>query len=91
MADIQFEDTQEIQVLQDKSQQLAHLFGMDRAILREVQSRLPTIGVISGAQDPLETNFMSSMVTEADIQMSRIDNLLKRLEGTIALVSKCPI
>ena len=85
MTDIQFKDTQEIQVLQDKCQQLAHLFGMDRTILRNVQSHFLSM-TVNNCQGRAEIDFMSGMVAEADIQMGRIENLLKRLDGTIALV-----
>jgi hypothetical protein len=88
MTNIQFEDTQEIQVLQDKCQQLAHLFGMDRTILQDMQNRLLTTTRTDDRQGRAEADFMSDMVAEANIQMSRINNLLKRLDGTIALV--CP-
>ena len=86
MTDIQFEDTQEIQVLQDKCQQLAHLFGMDRTILRDMQTRLLTTTPIDERRGRAEADFMSAMVAEANTQMSRVNNLLKRLDGTIALV-----
>lgn len=86
MTDIQFEDTQEIQVLQDKCQQLAHLFGMDRTILRDMLNRLLTITDANESQNRSEADLMSAMVVEANIQMSRVENLLKRLDGTIALV-----
>lgn len=86
MTDIQFEDTQEIQVLQDKSQQLAHLFGMDRTILRDMLNRLLTTTATNESQSRAEADFMSAMLAEADIQMSRVENLLRRLDGTIALV-----
>ena len=86
MTDIQFEDTQEIQVLQDKCHQLAHLFGMDRTILRDMLNRLLTTGAANESHSRAEADFMSAMLAEANIQMSRADNLLKRLDGTIALV-----
>ena len=86
MTDIQFEDTQEIQVLQDKCQQLAHLFGMDRTILRDMLDQLLTTTDANEGQNRSEADLMSAMVVEANTQMSRVENLLKRLDGTIALV-----
>ena len=83
---IRFEDTQEIQVLQDKCQQSAHLFGMDRTILQGMQNRLLTTMSNSKRQGCAEADFMSGMVAEANVQMSRVENLLRRLDGTIALV-----
>ena len=84
--DIQFEDTQEIQVLQDKCQQLAHLFGIDRTILQDMLNRLLTTNAVEESRIRAEADSMSAVLAEANIQMSRVENLLKRLDGTIALV-----
>lgn len=37
-------------------------------------------------QSSIEAELMSTMVAEANIEMRRVENLLKRLDGTIALV-----
>lgn len=83
-ADIRFEDTQEIQVLQDKCQQVAHDFDMDRKIIQDMQSQFAAMHS-DAAQEP-ESDFILALVAEADIQMRRVNSMLKRLDGTIALI-----
>lgn len=86
MADVRFEDTQEIQVVQDKCQQLAHVFNMNRTILQDMETRFATIPPINGTQDVAELDFVQSLILESNIQMNRVNSMLKRLDGTIALV-----
>jgi len=83
-ADIRFEDTQDIQVLQDKCQQVAHDFDMDRKVIQDMQSQFAAMHS-DAAQEP-ESDFILALVAEANIQMSRVNSMLKRLDGTIALV-----
>jgi hypothetical protein len=86
LSNIQFEDTQEIQVLQDKCQQLGHVFDMDRTVLQDMYGRIQTLPVINDALDETESDFISALIAEANIQMGRVNSLLKRLDGTVALV-----
>jgi hypothetical protein len=86
MADVRFEDTQEIQVVQDKCQQLCHVFNMNRTILQDMEIRFATIPSVSGTQDVAELEFVQSLISESNIQMNRVNSMLKRLDGTIALV-----
>ena len=88
LADLRFEDTQEIQVLQDKCQQLAHLSQMSQMILQSMSSRFEVLCSINSLPDDGEPSFTLKLLAEADHQMCKIDNILKRLDGTIALVSK---
>ena len=86
LSNIQFEDTQEIQVLQDKCQQLSHVFDMDRAILQNMHRRIQTLPAINDTLEEAELDLISALIAEADIQMGRVNSLLKRLDGTVALV-----
>jgi hypothetical protein len=86
MADVRFEDTQEIQVVQDKCQQLAHVFDVNRTVLRDMETRIATIPPTNGTQSVDESDFVQSLISESNIQMNRINSMLKRLAGTIALV-----
>lgn len=86
MADVRFEDTQEIQVIQDKCQQLAHVFDVNRTVLKNMELRFATIPPANGTQEVDESDFVNSLILESTIQMSRVDSMLKRLDGTIALV-----
>jgi hypothetical protein len=88
IADVRFEDTQEIQVVQDKCQQLAHVFHMNRTILHDIETRFATIPSADGTQNLAEPDFVRSLILESNIQMNRVNSLLKRLDGTIALVSE---
>jgi hypothetical protein len=86
MADVRFEDTQEIQVVQDKCQQLAHVFDVNRMVLRDMEARIATIPSTHGTQSIDESDFVHSLISESNIQMNRINSMLQRLDGTIALV-----
>jgi Mg2+ and Co2+ transporter CorA len=86
MAEVRFEDTQEIQVLQDKCQQLAHVLDMDRAILENMQSRFSLLPSINDIEEKAEVDSILSLIVEANIQMSRVNSTLQRLNGTIALI-----
>lgn len=86
LSNIQFEDTQEIQVLQDKCQQLGHVFDMDRAILQNMHCRIQKLLAINDTLEEAELDLISALIAEADIQMGRVNSLLKRLDGTVALV-----
>lgn len=86
IADVRFEDTQEIQVIQDKCQQLSHVFSMNRTILQDIEQRLNTIPSFDTGNNVADLDFLKSLILDADIQISRIENILKRLHGTIALV-----
>lgn len=86
VADVRFEDTQEIQVIQDKCQQLFHVFNMNRTILRDMVDRLGVVPSIDTANNVADLDFIKSLILEADIQISRVESLLRRMDGTIALV-----
>lgn len=81
-AEIRIEDIQEIQVLQDKCQQLAHFLELDHIVLDGLYEHMASM-----SQDELDTPLLRSMKRDASIHIKRADRLLKRLEGTIALVS----
>lgn len=88
IADVCFEDIQEIQVVQDKCQQLSHVFNLNRTVLQDMEDRLDILPFVQAAKDVADFEFIHSLVLEANIQISRIESLLKRLDGTIALVRK---
>ncbi|KAL9079987.1 MAG: hypothetical protein Q9157_001184 [Trypethelium eluteriae] len=85
MAEIRFEDIQAIQFLQDKFQELAHVFDMDRRILRDLQNRL---GMLTAGEHRKgdDSDLLRALLADSNIQMSRINSMLKRLDATIALV-----
>jgi len=86
LAEVRFEDTQEIQFVQDKCQQLAHVFDVNRTVLKNMEIRYATIPPANGTQDVDESDFVHSLILESNIQMNRVSSMLKRLDGTIALI-----
>lgn len=86
MADVRFEDTQEIQLLQDKCQQLALVFDMDQTILQDMRSRFAMLPSINDAEKEAESDSLLSLIVEANIEIARVNSMLKRLDETIALV-----
>ncbi|KAI9709139.1 MAG: hypothetical protein M1820_003586 [Bogoriella megaspora] len=85
MADVRFKDTQSIQYLQDKFHQLSHVFQTDRCMLLQVQNWLQMHENASAAPKG-DLNAIAALLAVADIQSNRINSLLKRLDGTFALI-----
>ncbi|KAF2108837.1 hypothetical protein BDV96DRAFT_692342 [Lophiotrema nucula] len=81
--DIRIEDAQEIQVLQDKCQQLAHVLDLNCELLRQLRKHLDRISASRSCAESLV-----SLLSESTIHVKRADRLLKRLDGTIALTQK---
>jgi hypothetical protein len=81
MNSLRIEDAQEIQVLQDKCQQLAHVLDLSSGLVEQLQSHLEHI---SAPNSPTES--LIPLLNESTVHVKRADRLLKRLDGTIALV-----
>ena len=81
MNSLRIEDAQEIQVLQDKCQQLAHVLDLNCELLRQLQRHLEHISASNSCAENLV-----SLLSESTVHVKRADRLLKRLDGTIALV-----
>ncbi|KAF2099469.1 hypothetical protein NA57DRAFT_74969 [Rhizodiscina lignyota] len=84
-ANIGIADTQGIQVLQDKCEQLAHALELDCQVLQELQRQFTHLPTGDGSDGPADLNYLLSLSGEAGVQVKRVDRLLKRLDGTIAL------
>ncbi|KAI9678977.1 MAG: hypothetical protein M1822_007403 [Bathelium mastoideum] len=84
-ANLCVKDTQSIQFLQDQSQQLAYALEMDRNVLQNMRTRLD---MMPGADTTCEgsVDHISALVADSNIQMGRVDSMLRRLDGTIALI-----
>lgn len=80
-AAIRIEDTQEIQVLQDKCQQLAHVLEMDFEVIERLQYHFASLSATDRSVESL-----GASLSEGKVQLKRVDRLLQRLDGTIALV-----
>jgi len=78
---LRIEDAQEIQVLQDKCQQLAHVLDLNCELIRELRRHLERISAPDSCAESLV-----SLLSESTVHAKRADRLLKRLDGTIALV-----
>lgn len=83
---VHFEDMQDMQVLQDKCQVLAHVLEIDRKILQNVLIRLPEAVHITGILGNVDLTPILSLLSKTDLESGRVDNILKRLDGTIVLV-----
>jgi hypothetical protein len=79
---IGIDDAQEMQVLQDKCQHLAQVLSLDCEVLRLLPRHLAKLANGQAVNDRLQ-----SLSSEGMIQANRIKMLLKRLDGTIELVS----
>ena len=60
---------------------------MDRNILRDMQDILAAMPGTDSMRDD-DSDLISALMSDSNIQMSRVDSVLQRLDGTIALVSK---
>jgi len=85
MTGVRIEDTQEIQVLQDKCQQMVHVLTLNETVLRGKVNELASSFPLYDGQESLEIHSLHSLVSEAGIHVTRVNHLLKRLDGTIAL------
>ena len=85
---IRFEDTQDIQFLQDECYRISHFLDVDRTILQ----KLMTVGHVNvrNKADVQESSleYLQDLITELEFEQKRIDNILRRLGATIALVRK---
>ena len=87
---VHFKDTQDIQVLQNKCQVLAHALEIDRNILQNLLIRLPEAVHISGIRANVDLTPIFSLLSRTDLERAQVDNILKRLDGKIVLVRLTP-
>jgi len=86
-ADIRIEDPQEIQVLQDKCNQLAHVLGMDSVVLGEIGNHFLSSSPVEEFDESADVqSSLRSLLQEANSHVKRVENLLRRLDGTITLM-----
>jgi hypothetical protein len=84
-ADIRFEESQDIQVLQDKMLQTSHALTVNRYILQEIQ---PKQRHFLEDQATFDEYFSQSLIIESSMSLNRLETVIKRVEGTLALVRK---
>jgi hypothetical protein len=84
--DIHFDDTQDIQVLQDQFLQTHHHLTTNRMILQE----LIQISLFSAGAQTHSENFsgrsIHGLIREAEVQTLRVASILQRVDATLALV-----
>lgn len=86
VANINIKDTQGIQVLQDQCQQLATALDLNCETILGIEKHLASLALDSGPKDWTDTD-LPALSGQLRFQMKRVDHLLQRLDGTIALVS----
>jgi Mg2+ and Co2+ transporter CorA len=86
--DIHFDDTQELQVLQDRSMQFCQFLTMNRDVLQELCRRQDYFQRVS--DEPGVDHVASSLITTANEQIRRIGTVLQRVDGTLGLVRASP-
>lgn len=84
--DIHFEDTQDIQVLQDKSLQAAHFLNSDQVVLRNMENTFRLLPPEAVYQLSHEPSPLYNLLVEFDLERKRIENIIQRLNATVALV-----
>lgn len=82
-ANITFEDTQDIQVLQDKLSQSLHHLTTNHSIIEQIRNKRN--GLVARSEQPDQT-FIETLMIEASMEMNRVTSILKRAKGTQALV-----
>ena len=88
-ADIRFDDFQEIQLLQDKCHKLCHALNLNSFIIEKLNLSFPTLGSKSSHTTCVGSvsGKLSVLGIEGFIQSRRANIFLKRIEGTMQLVS----
>lgn len=81
---LRFEDIQEVQILQDKLQVLNHAIEMDMQIISQVKLRLAS--AMSAAIEYF--GVFDDLLSLTTSERARVCNMIKRLDGTLALVRK---
>lgn len=85
-ADIHFEDTQDIQVLQDKCLHASHLLDSDQVVMQNMQCILKK-STMQAVHPPSEgQNLLRNLSMEVNLEKKRIENVIQRLNATVALV-----
>jgi hypothetical protein len=85
-ADVHPDDTQDLQVLQDRSVQLCQFLGMNRHVLNEIRHNQIHFRVDSGQS--IDESFLLSLIADSDEQIRRTETVLRRLDDTLGLVRK---
>jgi hypothetical protein len=80
---------QDIQLIQDKCQQVAHALGNNTTVVRSILSHCANEPV--SESEKTELNFIYNLGVDANFQLSRVHSILSRLDGTFALVRNTPI
>ncbi|OAL45368.1 hypothetical protein IQ07DRAFT_591692 [Pyrenochaeta sp. DS3sAY3a] len=83
-ANITFEDTQDIQVLQDKLSQSLHYLTTNHKIIHHIHEKRTTI-FGKEEKENVDTSFIETLMIEASMESDRVKSILKRAEGTQAL------
>ena len=86
LTDIGYTDIQDLQVVQDRSLKLYHFLKINRTVLLQMQNYMTHITRYTDTSTQVRGNFISSLVTDADMQLRRAYTVIKRLDGTLDLV-----
>jgi hypothetical protein len=85
-ADIRLEDSQDIQVLQDKLYQALLCLTMNRHVIQEIEQKQCKFLSSEEELDHTDRYLLGSLATEASMALARLESILKRAEGTQKLV-----
>lgn len=83
--DIHFDDTQDLQVLQDDSIKLCQFLGMNRDVLHKLRQNQAHFSRMPPSEGD---SFLTSLISGANEQMRRAETIIRRLDGTLELVSE---
>lgn len=82
---LRFDDIQEVQILQDKLHVLNQAFEMDMQIISQVKLRFASTMLV--AIDGF-VGVLDDLLSLATSERARVSSMIKRLDGTLALVRK---
>lgn len=86
--DIRFDDTQDIQVLQDRFLQTHYHLTTNRIVMQELTLAFSSFTPAQRDDDQVQQNqrSLSSLIGEAEMQALRVTSISERVKATLALV-----
>ncbi|MCJ1384885.1 hypothetical protein MMC17_008003 [Xylographa soralifera] len=87
LTDVCYNDSQDIQVLQDDCFKLGHVLEMTLTILQHIQLSWANLDPASVGSIQVQSNPIQTILIDIEMQLRRAKTILKRLGGTLQLVN----
>ena len=85
---VRFEDTQDVQVLQDECYQILHCLDLNSTIVQKLLDLADEEVQNKKCRAEESKEFLENLATELEIERKRVHSILRRLDATIALVRR---